>query len=481
MSEIDRRLLLGAAGVAGLAALSKFAGAGPIDPPPGPVGPTGLTLDELAARASRSNGVAEPRRPLPDPSSGFNISQPGSYYLTQDAETISGFITASDVTIDLCGFTITAVGRFSVFECNAACKRLVIRNGRIVTQGTQYAVRADDPINLTLEDLLIEGNIAGFASAAVLALNGEAVCRRVTVIGFRGAFTVGSGVFESCRSIDCEGGITVLNPGAALRDCTVSGSNAFSSISLSANASVIGCVVNRVGNSPAISVGDGSLVDSCSVTGGQPGINAAANCSILRSTVHNTRGAGISVGAASRIADCTVNGTSSVDANNPGHGVRAAERLRLERCTIANNRSRGVFSTGFDAAISDCSIIQNDSIGIECVGPAHIERCHFANNQQGGISFDALTRVAHCHLDFNGLFGVRATSPVVGGAFISDCDITRHTTGVSIAAGTGNGVFRCRFAGNLTNISAPAANFQLIASGVPVLNVATNPNVNVVL
>ncbi|MCA9307861.1 MAG: hypothetical protein KDA16_15140, partial [Phycisphaerales bacterium] len=70
--------------------------AGDTNPPAGPVAPTMKTLEQV-----------EPRTPIA--SLPYNITAPGSYYLTGNLATAGNGITvsASDVTIDLMGFTIT--------------------------------------------------------------------------------------------------------------------------------------------------------------------------------------------------------------------------------------------------------------------------------------------------------------------------------------------------------------------------------------
>ncbi len=83
-------------------ALARGAFGGPLDPP-GPPGPTMKTLEQV-----------EPRIPIsqPDSAAGFPIiiSQPGSYYLTNNITGVAGKdgieVGAHDVTIDLNGFTI---------------------------------------------------------------------------------------------------------------------------------------------------------------------------------------------------------------------------------------------------------------------------------------------------------------------------------------------------------------------------------------
>lgn len=70
--------------------------AGDTNPPPGPIGPTMKPLDQV-----------EPRTPIT--SLPFTISEPGSYYLVGNLETAGDgiIVDASDVTIDMMGFSIT--------------------------------------------------------------------------------------------------------------------------------------------------------------------------------------------------------------------------------------------------------------------------------------------------------------------------------------------------------------------------------------
>jgi hypothetical protein len=479
MNEMDRRMLIGAAGIAGVAAIAKMAGAGPLDPPPGPVGPTGVTLDEINARIARPSGVAEPRRPLPDPQTGFTIIESGSYYLTRDVEVSEITVNGVEVSIDLCGFTVTTNG----FSSNAVvlgqnCLRFTMRNGRIICLSSN-GIRGDFAATVLLEDLFLRGFSTAFVSGGVILQQGYAVARRVTVTNFRGAIGL-AGVIESCASLDCPGGFNLFGNGGMVKDSVVrNATGIFSGILVNNNASVINCVVNHIGDAPAIRLGSGCVVDGCNVTGGSPGILGFDTCRITRTTVSAAKGAGINVRERTLVSECHIANTVSVPGGDPGVGIKAQQRLRVERSMVTSNASRGIWSTLFDTVVTDCSVVLNGGVGIEIVGPAQIERCHLANNN-GAIQFDALTRVAQCHIDFNGPFGIRATDGAVGGTFVTDCDITRHTTGVSIAAGSGNGVFRSRFAGNSTNISAPAGNFQLVAVGAAGANAATNPNVNVV-
>lgn len=475
----DRRALLASLGgfaAGALLAGTRTANAGPLDPPPGPIAPTGLTLEQLAARTSLPAGIAEPRRPLPDAAGNFTITETGSYYLTQNAY-FGIAIFATDVTLDLCGYTVFGGPGPRIIELSNPCQRATIRNGRLdaTINTNQFGISNSANAAVTLEDLRIVGN--GLSATGIYSESGSIVCRRLSVAGFVEGINALGGVIEDCQ-LEAFRGIRLNSP-SIVRRCAVSVSS--QGIRVGANSSVVDCqVLNTGAILPSVSVGNGSLVDQCVISGGNPGIDSGDNCSLLRSVVRGARGIGIDTLAYSRIADCNVSGTTAVIGGDAGIGIRASQRFRLERSIISSNASRGVLVNSFDAAISDCSIVLNGGVGIQCVGPAMIERCHLANNA-GGISVDALTRVSQCHLDFNADFGVKATSTGVGGTFISDCDITRHTTGVDIRATSGSGVFRSRFAGNTTDISAPADNFQLKVSGSAAANAATNPNVNISL
>ncbi len=475
----DRRALL--AGIGGLAAGALLVGtrsaqAGPLDPPSGPIGSTGISLQEIAERTALPSGIAEPRRPY----LGGTINQPGSYYLTGNvADPI--FIAATDVSLDLCGFTIQGANPgagLAAIEFFGAADRVLIRNGRIDARNFVYGVFCSVAASITLEDLEVIGTILPSISGGVDIQAGSAVCRRVTVTSFRSGISIPAGIIDDCHTVGCPAGLG--NGSGIIRRSSVRGSGQFTGISVGANSAVLECQVSSSGPGASIRTGAASLVDQCVVSGGRPGIATGDNSAVLRCVVRGAQGIGIDVAGFSRVADCSVTGTTAVAGGDPGVGVRGSQRLRLERSTIANSAAQGVRCTSFDAAISDCSILVNSGVGIECVGPAMIDRCHLANNN-GGMFFDALTRVSQCHLDFNGPYGIWATSTTIGGTFIVDCDITRHGNGVDIRTATGSGVFRSRFAGNTTNIIAPAGNFTLIVFGPAAAGTATNPNINIAL
>jgi len=117
------------------ACLASSSLAGPLSPHAGPVAPTHKTLSEV-----------EPRIPINDtntPTSAtgrFVISQPGSYYLTGNLTGVSGKhaieITTSNVTLDLCGFTLTGVaGSKRGISYGSGLNNIAIVNGTVSSWG----------------------------------------------------------------------------------------------------------------------------------------------------------------------------------------------------------------------------------------------------------------------------------------------------------------------------------------------------------
>ena len=122
-----KRAVVMSVGVLGLVALLVHAG--PLDPPAGPVAPTDKPLGEIESRT-----VVNATNTPGDTDSAFIIDQRGSYYLT---ENIGGFednqilITASNVTLDLNGFTLTGSPSFQNYGIRVEGSQVTIRNGHV--------------------------------------------------------------------------------------------------------------------------------------------------------------------------------------------------------------------------------------------------------------------------------------------------------------------------------------------------------------
>ena len=179
--------------------------AGDLQPPPGDPAPTMLPLDRV-----------EPRTPIS--SLPFNITQPGSYYITGNLGPSGGItVDADNVTIDLMGFTIAGY-----------------------SSGVNHGVYIDGHKNVEIRN----GTIRNYSDQGVWSLD-SLNCRGIRVL--------------NVRVLDCGGsGISLVGPGNLVKNCTVIGSTK-SGIKLSGGGTVKGNIV--YGNSQnGISAWDGCMI-----------------------------------------------------------------------------------------------------------------------------------------------------------------------------------------------------------------------------
>ena len=120
---------------------------GPLTPP-GPPGPAMTTLSNIAnqitvADTKLTELKGDARTPIS--AAPFNITQPGSYYLTGNLSVTSGAaidIDADNVTLDLNGFTLSSThatgSGFAIF-IDIGHKKIRIRNGHIMGNATVTA------------------------------------------------------------------------------------------------------------------------------------------------------------------------------------------------------------------------------------------------------------------------------------------------------------------------------------------------------
>ena len=135
--------------------------------PPGPPAPTMKTLDQIDSKLEKR---------IPISSLPFTISQPGSYYLTQNLTGVSGqngiTIATDDVTIDLNGFTLLGVpGSLKGIDHSATGVNFAVRNGIIRNWGDN-GVDFNACGNTQIEKLRVSDNggtgiFAGTANATV--------------------------------------------------------------------------------------------------------------------------------------------------------------------------------------------------------------------------------------------------------------------------------------------------------------------------
>lgn len=260
------------AALGALAAAAATLAAGPLDPPPGPIEPTMKTLDEV-----------EPRRPINSTETPGNaltvyrITQPGSYYLTDnvgvfESQNVGIEIAASNVTIDLNGYTIRAFGAAATegIQTDGPNRTGIrIRNGAI-TGFLINGIKLDDLTrNAVIEDVRITESGVGIEAGL------NARIRRCTVTGGTGD------------------GIQV-GDGAIIEDCLIAFN--LSGIRTAAYAMIRGCVIRNNSSSGVVLDGAACMVRDCVVTqNAGNGIIARADGSLIADNVVHGNATGISV------------------------------------------------------------------------------------------------------------------------------------------------------------------------------------------
>src|SRR3954453_23977236 len=109
---------------------------GSLTPPSGPPAPTMQSLGQLGTKLDQLKTTAEKRIPIA--TIPFDISAPGSYYLTKNMTGSPGIVVhVSGVTIDLNGFALTGLAK-SPSGTGSGITGLAdttVRNGRISDYG----------------------------------------------------------------------------------------------------------------------------------------------------------------------------------------------------------------------------------------------------------------------------------------------------------------------------------------------------------
>jgi hypothetical protein len=259
------------------------------------------TLDQIDAKLDKR---------IPISSIPFDITKPGSYYLTQNVSGAAPGIVAkvSGVTIDLNGFTITGPGKglpgtgSGILGLNDT----VVRNGRISDFG-------DDGVHL----------------------GGACVLENLDIVNIGGAcITVGEqSRVEHCRVGSGNLGIAV-GPSSLVDACTSIGNT---------GASPVGGILMGSYGTISNSISSYNVGDGISVGSG----NAVTNC-----VVANNTGGGIVALTGAKVSECT-------SRSNKGIGVNVANGSTVTRCTITDY---GTTSEGI-RAISFCVILENHVVG----------------------------------------------------------------------------------------------------------------------
>ena len=361
--------------------------------PPGPPAPTMKTLDQI-----------EPRTPIT--SLPFNITSSGSYYFTRnlhftaesgDAITVS----ASDVTIDLMGFTLSsaaAVTGNGIFLGTA--ERCTVKNG-IIVGTTTVAITGARP------DRTWKVNPGGFENGVGAQLQGGRGTRFLEL-------TVGNcrndGIWASqLQDSMAERCVARQNGGRGISATIVTNSVATSNgeAGISA-ATVAGCLAKDNG-SAGIDTGRGGVATNCSASGngGTFGIfaHSALNCLASENKQtgiygHTVTGCTAELNGGRGISGQTV--VDSISLRNNGDGI---EGDNVKGCRADENKGAGISATvhdgGAGASIQDCVASYNTRHGIVTTGAAKIINNTATENGFEGDGAGIRVSGQKCRIDSN--------------------------------------------------------------------------------
>ncbi len=382
-------LIIAVAGMCGVPVAHAQGGGSLTPPPPGIPAPSMKSLDQI--------DPGTPLDPAQFPATGYVITQPGFYYLTGNVTAITAtesaiIINASDVTLDLRGFSIIAASGTAATAVDSAIyagsqSNITVRNGSIV--GKWYAAIYTVGANCSAEDLRVS---------------------RMTTYGLR--------LDDGARIIHCSvegsglpGGITLYGISAGthslIKDCTAALCDG-DGINAGAYSALLDSVAFN-NTSDGIEGGNGCVLSRCTAAQNTGrGLVVFDGATVAECASHNNGGAGIVVDVASSVS------RSSADLNG-GAGFTAALYGSFADCTAASNTAEG-FLADLGSTLHNCSASANESDGFHLNEGSVAVTCTAHSNGQAttnaaadGFEIPVRVRLGNCLSSRNRGAGVRAT------------------------------------------------------------------------
>jgi hypothetical protein len=477
-----------------LASISCGVLAGELNPPAGAVAPTMKNLQQVEPRTA-INAANTPG----DGFSQFVISQPGSYYLTNNIAGVAGLngirIASVNVTLDLNGFSLIGIPSSGdgIFMSNFF-DNVVIRNGTIRGWG-------GSGINASVDSGRIEGITSSFNLGWGISNTGAGTFT-THIVGCEALSNTQGGIrggqvsrIEGCISSLNQGpGISVLSR-SMVRDCLVS-QNA-DGIVATGSCHVVGCNSASNASSTIESAGirvqsGGAVVEGNTVSGNEVGIfsngvrhvirdnivqNNIDNYSITGSPINevhlllsqlpetidfpcaarvvgpytaSTAGTAINITASDVSIDL---GGFALDGGGLGSNIRGIDasagtnNIRIFNGEVRNWSGAGIsISTG---EVRNITARLNGSAGISVGGNSLIEDCTAISNGGSGIITLAGTTIRRVNVVANSNSGVRlaadcqiedstASGNTLGGFILAESSRVQRCTARNHTAGTDN-------------------------------------------
>jgi len=421
--------------------------------PPGAPAATMKTLDQVEARTP----IAEAE---------YTIRDSGSYYLTTNLLS-SGIdngieVRASDVVIDLNGFTIDGSGatRSGIHLFSVA--NVIIANGTI-RDCDRNGIYAYGSSNCVFRNLRLIGNARSDVAYAGL-IGGEQCHTRDCVVlnnsGYGVKAYAGSQVLDNTIESNANAGLAVYGADSLVSGNIIRNNADNYEIVLGNQLNLLLCEIPETLDWPCSVKLTGTL--TCT-SNGVDGITVNANNVTIDMNGHALVGPGASSGHGiyqdTDGRDLTVHSgkvvnwsgsakggiyargasvhISRVQASTNDYGIYTGTGSTVSDCSAYSNSDDGI-RTGNGSTISDCSAYGNDGYGIYAGYGNSIRGCAAYHNDSSGIHTGFGTTITECAAYLNGYSGISAGA---------DCTV-RNCTGYNndvdgISANSGSMVSGC--------------------------------------
>ena len=450
-------------------------GQGPLTPPPGPPSPQFKTLNQIESRTDIATLTG-------DANAMHLITQRGSYYLTGNI-TISGAragiaIAASDVTLDLNGFTITgSATALAGIDFRGTLSSCRVFNGHIEGLPAGIGVRASGSGNsisqAAFEDLGIRSCRKGFdiesvhdvrverARVSSTTLTGIDLNKRGAVLNSQvdSVTNTGSGlvlgidadVVTGCQVSRVTGTWITGIYGTQVTDCRLRniGNASTSSCTGIQGALTRGCIIESASGVSVVGILGSQVMDSRISSMSQSGGTSASNAYAI---------------SASIIMDCSVSSiTADASTNLTGfYKYELATRCRCSSIQSVAGRAAG-FRPSFGGASQtiDCGANSgslNIGIDLEDSTDALIRGCRFNLGDAGiGIACDGTDIRIEDNTITGAAVGINAAASSTSGMIVRN-RVTDCTVPLSFNAANWQVGPRISAKGDITSTN-PWANF----------------------
>jgi len=339
----------------------------------------GMQANELIDAASD-----EVRTPIPNNSSEFRITLPGSYYLTGNKTVTNGFgirVSAANVTVDLMGFTIQGAAASTSHGIQVDTGYVTIKNGHIRGFGGSGVFS----FGIYTSVINVEADMNEGTGINLSNSSGSIIDNCLSHMNNGSGFGSGeNSVIKNSAAIDNKGeyGIYALSDSAVLNNKVMGNSKwgiySFNSMLL---------VNNAVNN------------NNTTNTAGYGGVHSGKNSKVKNSLVNRNLGNGITVGEGNLITGNTVNENSlngiqtGIDSKvqdniinkNGNHGIIANEGNFITGNVANDNAVNGIEARDHSILIANL-VNMNGYWGIYAYGASTLEDNKVYYNNQAQIN-----------------------------------------------------------------------------------------------